>query len=100
MTIRTSASALSLLLGCGAAAATNVAFADDAFLKPNTLVISSSTYVKSGAVTSLDPASPTAQLPGPSRPVSDDNYVTIWNNASVDGNFGVTSPINLTDIQP
>jgi hypothetical protein len=33
-------------------------------------------------------------------PVSDDNYVTVWNNGSVDGNFGVTSPINLTDIEP
>lgn len=100
MTIRTSASALSLLVGCGTAAATNVALADEAFLKPNTLVISSSTYIKAGAVTGLDPTGSSAQLPGPSVPVSDDNYVTVWNNDSVDGNFGVTSPINLTDIEP
>ncbi len=101
MTIRTSASAVSaLLVGCGAAAVINVALADDAFLKPNTLVISSSTYVKAGAVTTLNPTSSTAQLAGPSVPVSDDNYVTVWNNASVDGNFGVTSPINLADIEP
>ena len=100
MILRTSATAVSLLVGCGVATATHVALADDAFLKPNTLVISSSTYVKAGAVTTLNPGSPTAQLPGPSVPVSDDNYVTVWNNGSVDGNFGVTSPINLTDVEP
>jgi hypothetical protein len=100
MTIHTSVSALSLLVGCGAVAATNVALADDAFLKPNTLVISSSTYVKAGAVTTLNPMSSTPQLAGPSVPVSDDNYVTVWNNSGVDGNFGVTSPIILTDIEP
>jgi hypothetical protein len=101
MTIRPCASAVSsLLIGCGIAAVANVALADDAFLKPNTLVISSSTYVKAGAVAGLNPAGSIAQLPGPSLPVSDDNYVTVWNNAGVDGNFGVTSPINLTDIEP
>jgi hypothetical protein len=101
MIIRTSASAVSLLVGCGAAAVTHAVLADDAFLKPNTLVISSSTYVKAGAVTSLDPTGQTGfQLPGPSVPASDDNYVTVWNNGSVDANFGVTSPIDLTDIEP
>jgi hypothetical protein len=97
MTIRSSAL---ILIGCGASAATSLALADDAFLKPNTLVISSSTYEKTGVVTTLNPLGDTAQLAGPSVPVSDDNYVTVWNNASVDGNFGVTSPINLTDIEP
>jgi hypothetical protein len=97
MTIRSSAL---ILIGCGASAATSLALADDAFLKPNTLVISSSTYEKTGAVTTLNPLGDTAQLAGPSVPVSDDNYVTVWNNASVDANFGVTSPINLTDIEP
>jgi hypothetical protein len=97
MTIRSSAL---ILIGCGAGAATSLALADDAFLKPNTLVISSSTYEKTGAVATLNPLGGTAQLAGPSVPVSDDNYVTVWNNGSVDGNFGVTSPINLTDIEP
>ena len=32
--------------------------------------------------------------------MSDGNYVTVWNNASVDGSFGVTSPIELTVINP
>src|ERR1700761_3111182 len=97
--IRPVAKAVSLLIGC--AAVSGLAHAeDDGFLRPNTLVISSSTYVKTGAVTRLDPASSTAQLPGPSIPVSNDNYVTVWNNANVDGNFGVTSPIELTDLEP
>ena len=32
--------------------------------------------------------------------VSDNNYVTVWNNDTVDGSFGVTSPIYLTDVDP
>jgi hypothetical protein len=32
--------------------------------------------------------------------VSDNNYVTVWNNASVDGSFGITSPIRLTVVEP
>jgi hypothetical protein len=101
MISRTSvAGTVSLLLGCGAAGVTHVALATDAFLKPNTLVISSSTYEKTGAVTTLNPLSGTVQLPNDAVPVSDDNYVTVWNNAGVDGNFGITSPLILTDIEP
>jgi hypothetical protein len=93
-------SAVSLLVGCGAAAVAQVALADEAFLKPDTLVISSTRYVKTGAVTTLNPLSGTVQLPNGVVPSSDDNYVTVWNNATLDGNFGVTSPIILTDIEP
>jgi hypothetical protein len=107
------ASAVSLLVGCGAVAATHVALADDAFLKPNTLVISSSTYVNSqGAVAKLVPGT---QLPGtgdtlnkngtvtPGSTVSaasGNDYVTVWGNEVPDASFGVTSPITLTDIEP
>ena len=94
MTYRTCASAVSFLIGCGGAAATHVALADDAFLKPNTLVISSSTYVNSqGAVATLAPGT---QLPGTgdtlnsldvvtapgstASAVSGNNYVTVWSN--------------------
>jgi hypothetical protein len=94
------AGAVALLVGCGAVTVTQGALADDSFLKPNTLVISSTTYEKTGAVATLNPLGVTAQLPGPSVPASDDNYVTVWNNDSVDANFGVTSPITLTDIEP
>jgi hypothetical protein len=114
MSIRTSTSAVSLLVGCGAAVATNVSLADDAFLKPNTLVISSSTYVNSqGAVANLVPGT---QLPGKGLTLdshghvtatgstvsasSGNDYVTVWGNEVPDASFGVTSPITLTDIEP
>src|SRR5215472_15273072 len=104
MTIRTVANSVSLLVGCGAAAATHVALADDAFLKPNTLVISSSTYVNSqGAVANLAPGT---QLPGTGltldshgnvtangstvSAVSGNGYVTVWGNEVPDASFGVT----------
>jgi hypothetical protein len=76
---------------------------DDQFrIEPGSLVISSSTYDPTqGAVASLKigttlPNTATATTPA----VSDNNYVTVWNNASVDASFGVTSPIQLTDIDP
>src|SRR5215472_2001378 len=93
------AGAVSLLVGCGVAAVTHVALADGAILTPSTLVIASTTYQNVGAVAKLDPTGG-VQLPNKAIPVSDGNYVTVWNNASVDGNFGVTSPITLTDVQP
>ena len=79
-----------------------VARADEEFLRPDTLVISSSAYDSSrGAVASLKvgtvlPNSATATT----KAISDNNYVTVWNNDSVDASFGVTSPIRLTVVQP
>jgi hypothetical protein len=76
------------------------ASADQQFLKHGSLVISSSTYDPThGALASLAvgtalPGSATATT----RAVAGNNYVTVWNNASVDGSFGVTSAIQLTDI--
>jgi hypothetical protein len=32
--------------------------------------------------------------------IANNDYVHVWNNASVDGSFGVTSPIQLTDVDP
>jgi hypothetical protein len=75
---------------------------DDAFLRANSLVISSSTYDRSqGAVASLKvgtvlPNSATATTVA----VADNNYVKVWDNESVDASFGVTSPIRLTDVEP
>jgi hypothetical protein len=76
------------------------ASADQQFLKHGSLVISSSTYDPTqGRVASLTvgttlPDSATATT----KAVAGNNYVTVWNNASVDGSFGVTSVIQLTDI--
>ena len=72
------------------------------FFRHGSLVISSSTYERDrGAVASLSvgstlPNTATATTPA----VASNNYVTVWNNASVDGSFGVTSPILLTDVDP
>lgn len=96
-----------LFAGCGAltlCATSTVARADDddAFLRPGSLIISSSHYDRSqGAVASLKVGSPLANTDKATVPaVSDNNYVTVWNNDSVDGSFGVTSPIRLTAIEP
>jgi len=66
----------------------------------DSLIISSSTYDRTkGAVASLTvgaalPNSATATA----KAVSGNNYVTVWNNDSADGSFGVTSPVDLTDV--
>ena len=98
MNVRSSiTSAVALLVGCGTAAA------DDSFLQPGSLLISSSNYEGSiGAVASLVVGvtplanTNTATIPA----VSDNNYVTVWNNDTVDASFGVTSPIFLTAVDP
>ena len=93
------------LLGCttlALCAAIPLARAHQPLLLPNSLVISSSTYDRTqGAVASLtvgttlpNTATSTTQA------IADNNYVNVWNNASVDGSFGVTSPIELTVINP
>jgi hypothetical protein len=75
---------------------------DQPFLRPHSLVISSSTYDRSlGAIASLTigtalPSTATATTAA----IADNTYVNVWNNDSVDGSFGVTSPIRLTDLDP
>jgi hypothetical protein len=77
------------------------ASADQQFLKHGSLVISSTTYDKTqGAVATLKagvtklPNSATATTTA----IAGNSYVDVWENASVDGSFGVTSAIQLTDI--
>jgi hypothetical protein len=101
----TLAQGAALLSGCGVivfCAASTVARADEGFLSPNSLVISSSTYDRSqGAVASLKVGTALANTDTATTPaISDNNYVTVWNNDSVDGSFGVTSSIRLTDVDP
>jgi hypothetical protein len=93
------------LLGCSTlalCAATPIARADQPLLLPNSLVISSSTYDRTqGALASLTVGT---QLPNTAtsttQAIAGNDYVNVWNNASVDGSFGVTSPIELTVINP
>jgi hypothetical protein len=72
------------------------ASADQQFLKRGSLLISSTTYDNTqGRVKFLAAGS---ALPGPSTAVAGNDYVHVWNNASVDASFGITSAIQLTDI--
>jgi hypothetical protein len=94
---------ISLLMGSAAAFVhVGTAAADDTFLKPDSLVISSSKYEGwTGAVASLVVGTPLANTDTATTPaVSDNNYVTVWNNDTVDASFGVTSPIYLTVLEP
>lgn len=84
------------------AVASPVAHAGQPFLLPNSLVISSTTYDRThGAIAALTvgttlPGSDTAT----SAAIASNNYVEVWNNATPDASFGVSSPIFLTDIEP
>jgi len=106
-TVRSSVHAALLLAAPGvllmSAAASPIARAGQPFLLPNTLVISSTVYQRDrGAVAALTAGT---TLPGPdntatSAAVAGNDYVQVWNNASVDPSFGVTSPIFLQDVEP
>ena len=102
LSISLRAASSSLIALCVANQVAHADDRDDTFLRAGSLVISSSSYDRSqGAVASLQvgtvlPNSATATTTA----VASNNYVTVWNNESVDASFGVTSPIRLTDIDP
>jgi hypothetical protein len=73
----------------------SIAKADQQFLNHDSLVVSSTTYDNTqGAISKLMIGSPLAT----GTAIANNDYVNVWNNASVDGNFGVTTAIQLTDI--
>jgi hypothetical protein len=76
--------------------------AGQSFLLPNSLIISSTSYDNSqGAVAFLAAGTPLPNTAAATIPaVAGNDYVNVWNNASVDGSFGVTSAITLTDLNP
>ena len=85
------------------ASTSGLAHAEQPFLVPNALVISSSTYDRTqGAVASLTAGTTTLANTATATvaAISGNNYVTVWSNESVDASFGVTSPIRLTAIEP
>jgi hypothetical protein len=107
---------IALLAGTALVSAANVSVADPFFfpsgfnddddrrfhLEHDSLVISSSTYDRTRGALALLAVGTT--LPNTAtattKAISGNNYVTVWNNASVDGSFGATSPIRLTDVDP
>jgi len=64
------------------------------------IVVSSTTYDKTqGAIASLSVGTTLANsATATTTAVAGNDYVTTWNNASVDGSYGITSPIQLTEI--
>jgi hypothetical protein len=94
---------LALTVSCSAlalAAAANAARAAD-YIQGDSLLISTTTYQDVGAVANL--VAGTSLLPGAnagetSTAVSNGALNTVWNNASVDSSFGVTSAISLSDL--
>ena len=99
---------LATFIIAGLAASTGSARADGFFgpnrclILPGSVVVSSSAYDRhQGAVASLTVGTtlPNTAI-ATTTAISDNNYVTVWNNDSVDGSFGVTSPIRLTDLDP
>jgi hypothetical protein len=71
-------------------------------LVPNSLVISSSTYDRTqGAVASLAVGTKLANsATATTSAVAGNSYPLVWNNVTPDANFGVTSQIELTDLDP
>jgi hypothetical protein len=71
-------------------------------IERDSLIISSSTYDRTqGAVASLTIGTTLANsATKTTKAIAGNNYVTVWNNESVDASFGVTSPIKLSDVDP
>ena len=88
--------------GCADSLSMVVTCEPNTLMVPGSLVISTSTYDRTvGAVASLAVGSTLAgSATATASATTGNNYVTIWNNESVDASFGVTSPIQLVDIDP
>ncbi|HEY0870988.1 MAG TPA: hypothetical protein VGD55_11365 [Acidothermaceae bacterium] len=83
---------------CAASMSAVVTCEPSTLLVPRSLVVSSSTYDRTvGAAAALTVGT---KLAGTATATTGNNYVTVWNNATVDSSFGVTSPIQLTDLDP
>lgn len=98
-----------LLVGSSLVALVNasaVAEANQPFLFPGSLVVSTSTYANNqGAVQTLTAgqtslAGVAGSPPTCTTAVAGNDYVNVWSNDGIDGSFGVTSEITLSDINP
>jgi len=106
MSHRTSVAVTRALAACAVLTLCNsaaFAWGEQPFLSPDSLVISTSRYDRTqGAVASLTAG--TTQLANTNTAtvsaVAGNLYPQVWNNAAVDGSFGVTSPIRLWDLEP
>lgn len=88
---------LALTVSCSAFAlafAANAARAGD-LINGNSLLVTTTTYEDVGQVAGLVAGS--TAIPGGTA-VSNGDLNTVWNNSTVDGQFGVTSPLTLQDL--
>jgi hypothetical protein len=77
---------LAAILATGAGQASEWSFP----LVPDTLIVSSSTYTGTAATVTVGQT-----LPGGGKAIANGTYPDVFQNATVDGSFGVTSPIIL-----
>ena len=82
----------------------SMAFADPIFegFVPGNLVVSRSVYTGTASTVmigqALPPNCPSTATCGTQGATNDGTYPGVWNNDTVDGSFGVTSPIFLDQI--
>ncbi len=91
--LTSSVAAAALAAGASASAAS--------FIAPDSLLVSTTTYVNTGVVSSLVPG--VSNLAGPKagttvKAVSDGQFATVFNNDGADGAFGVTTGITIQDL--
>src|SRR5450432_2073065 len=88
--------------GCAATTSVTVKCDPGTLLVPGSLVISSTTYDRTqGAIASLTVGTKLASsATATTAATTGNNYVTVWNNEAADASFGVTSAIDLTDVDP
>ena len=88
---------LALTVGCSAlalAVASNAARAGN-LINGDSLLVTTTTYENVGQVAGL--VAGVTAIPGGAA-VSNGDLNTVWNNSSVDGQFGVTSPLTVQDL--
>src|SRR5579863_9604052 len=77
---------------------------DDGGFLPFNLAVTRSLYVDTGSITAgttvLPPNCSPANCPTPATAVTSSAYPYVFNNDTVDGNFGITSKIFLDQITP
>ncbi len=88
--------------GCADSLSVVVTCEPSTLMVPGSLLISTSSYDRTvGAVASLTVGTPLAgTATATASATTGNNYVTVWNNESVDASFGVTSPVQLMDLDP
>jgi hypothetical protein len=88
--------------GCPATMSVVITCEPSTLLVPGSLIVSSSTYDRThGAIASLTVGTTLANTAtATTSATTSNNYVTVWNNETADASFGVTSLIQLTDLDP